>query len=84
MNEYKKAAENDEMEERDAQATIDHSHTDIPTYMSLASQYELEDEMEIGQDDNVQSVEQEFQAYVTGALTPRAVDIVKYWEVSSD
>lgn len=84
MNEYKRNAEREKMEEHVAETTIVHDSVDLPTYMSLAAQYGLEDDMEIGQDDNVQSVEQEFQAYVTGALSAKTIDILKYWEVNSN
>jgi len=32
----------------------------------------------------VQTIEQEYQAYVTGALSWGGVDILKFWEVNSD
>ena len=52
-------------------------------YMSLAEAYGLKD-MQIGASDDIegQSVEQEFQAYVTTALSKPGTDILKFWEVS--
>ena len=51
--------------------------------MSLAEVYGLKD-MQIGASDDVegQTVEQEFQAYVTAALSKPGTDILKFWEVS--
>jgi hypothetical protein len=54
-----------------------------PQYMSLGDQYGLGDEMEIGgsgTDD--QTIEQEYQSYVTAALSPKTINILKFWEVS--
>jgi len=57
--------------------------TSTPGYMSLAEVYGLEN-MQIGASDDVegQTVEQEFQAYVTAALSKPGTDILKFWEVS--
>lgn len=61
-----------------------HSREDMPAYMSLAAQYGLED-MEVGDaGESVQTVEQEYHAYVTGVLSSKNVDILKFWEVNSD
>jgi hypothetical protein len=55
-----------------------------PHFMSLSEQYGLEDEMEIGgtSDTGDQTVEQEFESYITAALSLKTVDILKFWEVS--
>ena len=52
-------------------------------YMSLAEAYGLKD-MQIGVlgDIEGQMVEQEFQAYVTVALSKPGTDSLKFWEVS--
>ena len=57
--------------------------TSTPGYMSLVEVYGLKD-MQIGASDDVegQTVEQEFQAYVTAALSKPGTDILKFWEVS--
>jgi hypothetical protein len=57
--------------------------TGTPGYMSLVEVYGLKD-MQIGASDDVegQTVEQEFQAYVTVALSKPGTDILKFWEVS--
>jgi hypothetical protein len=56
--------------------------TAVPQYMSLAEQYGIGDEMEIGGSDGVdQTIEQEYQSYVTAALSPKTIDIIKFWEV---
>ena len=53
-----------------------------PSYMSLAEEYGFSDEMEIGAStETSQTIEQEFQAYVTAPLLNKNVDILKFWEV---
>ena len=56
-----------------------------PSYMSLAQQYSYDDDdMEFGgPSDAEQTVEQEYQAYVTAPLSTKYTDILKYWEVSN-
>jgi hypothetical protein len=55
---------------------------DMPRYMSLAAQYGIADEMEIGESNRLmQTIEQEFQAYITATLSAKNVDILKFWEV---
>jgi hypothetical protein len=54
-----------------------------PGYMSLAAQYGLGDEMEIGGSTSLQeTIEQEFSSYTTASLSSSSVDIIKFWEVS--
>lgn len=56
---------------------------DVPTYMSLAAQYDLEDDMSIGASGTQErSIEQEYQAYITAPLSPIGMPILKFWEVS--
>ena len=56
---------------------------EIPRYMSLAEQYGLGDDMNIGESNETeQTVEQEYQAYVTATLSPSSVNILKFWEVN--
>jgi hypothetical protein len=56
---------------------------EIPHYMSLDVQYGIEeDDMAIGGSSSDQTVEQEFQAYITAPLSPPSIDILKFWEVS--
>jgi hypothetical protein len=59
------------------------SHSgEVPKYMTLAEQYGLSDDMNIGESKaNEQTIEQEFQAYITAPLTPTSVNILKFWEV---
>jgi hypothetical protein len=53
----------------------------VPAYMSLAAQYGITD-MEIGNPGIPdQTVEQEYQAYITAPLSPNTMDILKFWEV---
>ena len=58
--------------------------TQRPHWMNIAAQLGLDDEdMEIGDSSQgEQTVEQEYQAYVTAQ--PSKSDILKFWEVSSD
>jgi hypothetical protein len=57
-----------------------------PAYMTLDDQYGLmDDDLAIGGTTaQGQTVEQEFQAYVTAPLSPPNIDILKFWEVSRD
>jgi hypothetical protein len=53
----------------------------VSAYMSLAAQYGIAD-MEIGNPDiRDQTVEQEYQVYITAPLSPNTIDILKFWEV---
>jgi hypothetical protein len=59
---------------------------EMPKYMSLAHQYGYDDDdMDFGHggsNDAEQTVEQEYQAYVTAPLS-KDPDILKFWEVSN-
>jgi hypothetical protein len=84
MAEYREKSADSEDEERPVQDTHCGSNH-VPRHMSLAAIYHIEEEMETGDDDeDAQTVEQEYQAYITGALSAKTVDVLKYWEVSSD
>ena len=56
---------------------------DVPAYMSLVAQYNLEDDMTIGVSGGAQeqSIEQEYQVYITTPLSLQMTDILKFWEV---
>jgi hypothetical protein len=57
----------------------------MPSYMSLAANYGLQKDMIIGNSDNSkQTVDQEYQAYVTAPCSPGSVDPLRYWEVGGD
>jgi hypothetical protein len=79
MEEYReKAAEESSQTDSDSAGTT----KDTPMYMTLAHQYGIADEMEIGESsETTQSIEQEYQAYITSPLSPKNVDILKFWEV---
>jgi hypothetical protein len=80
----KAGANHDDEPLPDAGATSSDSGK-IPGYMSLAKQYGLHDDMDIGDSGgHEQTIEQEYQAYVTAQLSPKNVDILKFWEVSGD
>jgi len=54
---------------------------DAPMFMSLAQQYGIADEMEIGGcSETTQTIEQEYQAYITAPLS-KNINILKFWEV---
>ena len=54
---------------------------EIPRYMTLAERYGLGDDMNIGGPSNAEeTIEQEYQAYVT-AVRSTFIDILKFWEV---
>jgi hypothetical protein len=56
----------------------------IPAYMSLAAQYGLSDmDFQSSEDVQGQTVEQEYQSYVTAALSKPGTDMLKFWEVSN-
>jgi hypothetical protein len=58
---------------------------ELPAYMTLDDQYGLmDDDLAIGGTTTGQTVEQEFQAYVTAPLSPPNIDILKFWEVSRE
>ena len=57
---------------------------EMPAYMTLAAQYGIEDEMDVGGNVNDQTMEQEYQAYITAPHSPKNVNIIKFWEVSGD
>lgn len=61
------------------------SGTKLPAYMSLAARYGLmDDDMDVGNSGtNEQTVEQEYQAYITSPLSPKTSDIIKFWEASN-
>jgi hypothetical protein len=82
MVEYcEKSAGSDNEEQLGANAT-NCGTGEMPKYMSLAAQYGLDDDMDIGDSSaNMQTIEQEYQAYITASLSPKTVDILKFWEV---
>jgi hypothetical protein len=71
--------------EEQAPLSLQRSGTDLPGYMTLASKYGLtDDDMDIGNPGaNEQTVEQEYQAYITSPVSPKTVDIIKFWEASN-
>ena len=60
---------------------------ETPAYMTLNAQYGLtDDDMAIGGTTTTsqQTVEQEFQAYITAPLSPNNINILKFWEASGE
>ena len=59
------------------------SNSEVPAYMSLASQYGIDDDMDIGDSTTrTQTTEQEYQSYITAPLSSKNINIIKFWEVS--
>jgi hypothetical protein len=83
MNEYRVTAT---AEEQPLAGLIAPGPGEAPAYMTLDAQYGLaDDDMAIGGTTmSEQTVEQEFQAYVTAPLSPNNIDILKFWEVSRE
>jgi len=85
MSEYreKAAADSDEV----SPSQEGHTSPNAPMYMSLGAQYGFGDEMEIGNlvvNQHEQSVNQEYQAYLTAKCSPSDVNILNFWEVGDD
>jgi hypothetical protein len=54
-----------------------------PAFMSLAERYGLSDmDFADTEDTEEQTVEQEYQSYVTASLSPKGTNIVTFWEAS--
>jgi hypothetical protein len=53
-------------------------------YYSLTGEYTLDDNMVIGGlEGDEQTIEQEYQAYITAPLSSKTVDILRFWEVGN-
>jgi hypothetical protein len=63
-----------------ATATAPSNSTAIPAYASLAEQYGLTDMFGTPEDVDGQTLEQEYQAYVTAALSKQGTVMLKFWE----
>jgi hypothetical protein len=55
------------------------------SWHDLAGQYGLEDMMDVSgaSSQQVQGVEEQFESYESGPLSPRGTDIVAFWAVST-
>jgi hypothetical protein len=54
-----------------------------PRYMELSSKYGLPSDLDIRNlGPKEQTVEQEYQAYVTSPCSEKTTDVLKFWEVS--
>ena len=82
MSEYRKKAAANQDEEPLSQQDPTY---EAPKYMSLAAQYGLLDDMDIGDlGQNERTIDQEYQAYVTAPCSPKNTDPLKFWEVGGD
>jgi len=85
MAQYHKKGTTSENAEQLAQNTVRSLVSNLYSGRNLNLQYGIQMEMGIGgSNESVQTIEQEYQAYVTGALSWGGVDILKFWEVNSD
>jgi hypothetical protein len=83
MIEYRERAAASEEQPPPSRSPSPSSGANLPSY-SLAAKYGLSDDMDVGDPGaNEQTVEQEYQAYITAPLSPRTTDIIKFWEVSN-
>jgi hypothetical protein len=56
---------------------------EMPAYMTLGAQYGIADEMDITANSCEQTIEQEYQAYITAVTSPKTTNILGFWEVIS-
>ena len=82
MYEYRKEAAPDD-EELPPQSPARPARGHAQSYRSLAAEYGAKPRKRTGKkpSGNRQSVEEEYQAYVTANLSPEEVDNLKFWEV---
>jgi hypothetical protein len=57
------------------------STDEMPAYMTLGAQYGIADEMDITVNSGQQTIEQEYQAYITAVTSPKTTNILGFWEV---
>ena len=63
----------------------DSGHPSGEAWMSLMKQYGIESEMSTdNRDNNTQSVDEEYNAYVTAQCSRPGTDILSFWSVSGD
>ena len=65
-----------------AAATVTIEPTVAPAYMHLARKYGLADmRLGVSWDQDAQTLEQEYQSYITAPLSPEGTDSLRFWEV---
>jgi hypothetical protein len=88
MRDYRKiaATNNEEVEDPLIPDSRTYSEGIGEAYMELAAQYGLPNDMIIGNpcETQQQTVDQEYQAYVTAPCSPKDVKPLKFWEVRGD
>lgn len=88
MREYRKNSDARENEGQSVQVSARanaNARGSVAALPLLITQYGLEDDFNIGDaGGKVQTIEQEYQAYITGILSPISLDILKFWEVNSE
>ena len=58
---------------------------DVPWYMGLADEYGLGKDMDIGNaSKDMQTIKNEYQAYITSLLSPKNTSILKFLEVNGN
>lgn len=83
MLEYREKATNSDDEEPLIPDNRAYSEDVGEPYMDLAAQYGLGDDMTISNpgDNRQQTIQEEYQAYVTALCLPRDVSPLRFWEV---
>jgi len=83
MSNYRKSATTDSDEEPCTREDPTYSNWEEPGYMSLAAEYGCAGMMDIGEpvEGKQQTVDQEYEAYVTGKLSLKNQDPLRFWEV---
>lgn len=85
MAQYCKKGATNEIAEQSVQNTVRSLVSNLYGSRDLDLQYGIQMEMGIGgSNESMQTIEQEYQAYVMGALLWGGVDILKFWKVNSD
>ena len=83
MLEYRKRIEGTAKSPEADAAALGSGDTEIERYMEIAAHFGLSD-MEIGESPGAkqkQTIDQEYQAYITAPLENNTVNILKFWEV---
>jgi len=85
MMKYREKAEKATPNANDEEPPILAVSPKVEAYMTLAAEYGLEDNMTIGDPGKYQqTLEEEYQAYVTAPSLPRGTDPLRFWEACGD
>ena len=57
---------------------------EMEKYYTLAAEYTLDDDLDIGgSGGDEQTIEQEYQAYITAPLSSKTISILRFWEAGN-